>query len=717
MRRKTATRLLKYFLIPLSIFLFLGIEKTAAQCNKDQDSLLLIQFYNATGGTEWKNTVRNDKRWTAPRVPISNWYGVTTSPITGCVTRIVLTNNGLKDSFSNVTLSFPELVLMRLDSNILAGRLPNFNTPVLTDLNLENNKFTGQIPTFSTASNLRFLILANNKLQGTIPNFNLPQLVGLYLGTNSLSGQLPSFSNLSNLEELYLYLNNFSTSTLPTFKLSKLKVLSLFNCQLNTTIPSLDSLENLQQLFLNVNQLTGSIPNFKLQKLTILSLDSNKLRGCIPFEIRSNCSSIGATGGNIEGNPDLSTRSWANYWNNRQGACLPIDTNNCRYRDSIQLVNFYAKTDSANWLKKWNLAQPMTTWNDNINNKIILNSAGCVSEIVVQGNNLRGVLPDLNLPSLTKLDLSNNKLTGQIPYLSRLSNLLELDLDFNEFKDTIPNFNLANLRSIDFTNDTTKANRLTGRIPDFSQSPNLRAIYLRRNKLTGPIPDFKLKELTDLRLENNQLSGELPDLDSANVPKLAVIQCQNNRLEGCFPLKYSRFCGINRNFNGNVQLPNNGDFDLFCRTPIVYDTAAVLDTTLVVGDKWQFKVGEPAVAIQKDTIYQDTFFTRCKAYYNISKIKVLQNSNKPLKTIIIPNVNGVNEQLDFTTIVDWKRYPNSTIVIYNSWHQKVYEANPYNNDWTGKTRDGKDVPEGNYFFILKLLPDGETKKGVVYVKR
>ncbi len=56
----------------------------------------------------------------------------------------------------------------------------------------------------------------------------------------------------------------------------------------------------------------------------------------------------------------------------------------------------------------------------------------------------------------------------------------------------------------------------------------------------------------------------------------------------------------------------------------------------------------------------------------------------------------------------------------NRHGQKVYEAAPYKNDWDGKTMfgvEGEDLPEGTYFYILKLGTNEEPMKGYVYIKR
>ncbi|MCI5081628.1 MAG: gliding motility-associated C-terminal domain-containing protein, partial [Saprospiraceae bacterium] len=61
-------------------------------------------------------------------------------------------------------------------------------------------------------------------------------------------------------------------------------------------------------------------------------------------------------------------------------------------------------------------------------------------------------------------------------------------------------------------------------------------------------------------------------------------------------------------------------------------------------------------------------------------------------------------------------YENNELIIFNRWGDIVYEAKPYNNDWMGQNLDGTDLPEGTYYFILRLnIPTGEIIRGDVTI--
>ena len=83
-------------------------------------------------------------------------------------------------------------------------------------------------------------------------------------------------------------------------------------------------------------------------------------------------------------------------------------------------------------------------------------------------------------------------------------------------------------------------------------------------------------------------------------------------------------------------------------------------------------------------------------------------------TIIIPNVfspnnDGENDALAFEGA---QYYPNTSLSVFNRWGQVVYSSSNYKNTW----RPGKDIPEGTYFFILKLINGDEYTGNVTLVR-
>ena len=86
---------------------------------------------------------------------------------------------------------------------------------------------------------------------------------------------------------------------------------------------------------------------------------------------------------------------------------------------------------------------------------------------------------------------------------------------------------------------------------------------------------------------------------------------------------------------------------------------------------------------------------------------------------ISPNGDGMNDRFIFDILeLRADEFPDNELIIFNRWGDILYEAAPYNNDWTGTTNGGQDVPEGTYYYILRLnVGAGEIIRGDVTVIR
>jgi gliding motility-associated-like protein len=84
-----------------------------------------------------------------------------------------------------------------------------------------------------------------------------------------------------------------------------------------------------------------------------------------------------------------------------------------------------------------------------------------------------------------------------------------------------------------------------------------------------------------------------------------------------------------------------------------------------------------------------------------------------------PNGDGINDELIIRGIFF---FPENSIVIYNRWGNKVYEADPYINKWDGRSIrglkvGGDELPVGTYFYLLNLGDGSEVIKGTFYLNR
>ncbi len=79
--------------------------------------------------------------------------------------------------------------------------------------------------------------------------------------------------------------------------------------------------------------------------------------------------------------------------------------------------------------------------------------------------------------------------------------------------------------------------------------------------------------------------------------------------------------------------------------------------------------------------------------------------------VFTPNGDGVNDVFEVKNI---EKYPDSELKILNRWGAEIFKYVGYNNDW-----DGRNAPDGTYFYILTYVFKGETKsyQGTVSILR
>ncbi|OHX64239.1 hypothetical protein NH26_21800 [Flammeovirga pacifica] len=80
-----------------------------------------------------------------------------------------------------------------------------------------------------------------------------------------------------------------------------------------------------------------------------------------------------------------------------------------------------------------------------------------------------------------------------------------------------------------------------------------------------------------------------------------------------------------------------------------------------------------------------------------------------------PNGDDANETFVIEGI---REYTNNTLTIYNRWGQPVYTKTEYLNTWDGSNDSGQPLPDGTYYYILKVRLSKEySYNGFVVIKR
>ena len=445
------------------------------------------------------------------------------------------------------------LVHVDISSNQMKGSIPDTfgNMVSLEELSLSHNQLEGEIPK-SFGRSLVILDLSSNRLQGSIPDTvgDMVSLERLSLSVNQLQGEIPkSFSNFCNLQEVELDSNNL-TGQLPQDLLAcangTLRTLSLSDNRFRGLVPHLIGFSFLERLYLDYNQLNGTLPESigQLAKLTWFDIGSNSLQGVISeahFFNLSNLYRLDLSYNSLTFNMSLEWVPPSQLGSLQLASCklgprFPSWLQTQKHLTELDLSNSDISDVLPDWF--WNLTSNINTLNIS-NNQIrgvlpnLSSQFGTYPDIDISSNSFEGSIPQL--PStVTRLDLSNNKLSGSISLLCIVANsyLVYLDLSNNSLTGALPNCwpQWASLVVLNLEN-----NKFSGKIPNSLGSLQLiQTLHLRSNNLIGELPS-SLKNCTSLRLIDlgkNRLSGKIPLWIGGSLPNLTILSLRSNRFSG-----------------------------------------------------------------------------------------------------------------------------------------------------------------------------------------
>ena len=94
------------------------------------------------------------------------------------------------------------------------------------------------------------------------------------------------------------------------------------------------------------------------------------------------------------------------------------------------------------------------------------------------------------------------------------------------------------------------------------------------------------------------------------------------------------------------------------------------------------------------------------------KLNVDRDYLLDMTNLLTPNGDGANEVWD----IGASFYTDNEVVIYNRWGAEIFRQKAYHDDWNG-TFEGKEVPEGAYYYIIKFDGSDKVYSGSVTVLR
>ncbi len=93
-----------------------------------------------------------------------------------------------------------------------------------------------------------------------------------------------------------------------------------------------------------------------------------------------------------------------------------------------------------------------------------------------------------------------------------------------------------------------------------------------------------------------------------------------------------------------------------------------------------------------------------------------------IEQIALKFYNGITPNGDGNNDVWWidgiEGYPDNEVLIFNRWGDKIIELRNYDNTnvfWDGKNRQGKMVPDGTYYYLVKIRNE-KTHKGWINLR-
>ncbi|XP_030480448.2 probable LRR receptor-like serine/threonine-protein kinase At1g07650 [Cannabis sativa] len=245
-------------------------------------------------------------------------------------------------------------------------------------------------------------------LDGELPSslWKLPHLKQVNFDRNILSGSIPKEWTLNKLESLGISANNLS-GPIPSYlgNITTLIQLGMESNLFSGTIPSeLGKLVNLEYLNLNANNLTGEFPLAltNLTKLTTLRISSNYFTGRMP-----------------------------EFTNWKQLQNLEMEASGFKGPIPSSISNLDKLTELR-----------ITDLNGESSDFLDLRNMTNILKVMMRSCKLRGNIPSYisNLTKLTILDLSFNKLEGEVPNFENVMQLGKVYLTSNLLSGPIPNW-------------------------------------------------------------------------------------------------------------------------------------------------------------------------------------------------------------------------------------------------------------------------------------
>lgn len=150
------------------------------------------------------------------------------------------------------------------------------------------------------------------------------------------------------------------------------------------------------------------------------------------------------------------------------------------------------------------------------------------------------------------------------------------------------------------------------------------------------------------------------------------------------------------NLGESVQLNGNGIGTPLWEPPTGLNNVAVLN---------------PMASPQTTTTYTlfITDVNNCISSDTVTVTVIKSFFNGKITNLFTPNSDGIN---DTWYIENIENFPDNEVTVYNIDGRVVYTKKEYTNNWKG-TYNGKELPDGTYYYVLRFNGSNQTFKGAV----
>ncbi|XP_057797553.1 receptor-like protein 54 [Salvia miltiorrhiza] len=468
------------------------------------------------------------------------------------------------------------VVSLQLDREFISGGIADssslFRLVHLQKLNLAHNYFNNT-PIPKGIHNLTYLThlnLSYADFGGQVPAeiSSLRRLVSLYISSDyPISVKLEMLvQNLTGLRELYLDDVNVTSSHerrkwshIIASYLPNLTALRMSFCGLSGPLTkSFGQLHSLSILRLDFNDLGTELPDLfaNFPSLTTLSLRFCSLKGSIPptFANLTNLIRLDLSNNFFTGSLSFSGNIPHSLF--ALPSLLELDLSSNQFNGTFQLDKFQSlanltRLDLSNNRLSVDVGNLNSTSYGSLQLKV-LRLASC---------NLSHFPNFIKHLDMEIVDLSYNRIGGEIPSWIWGTQLGDLDLSFNLLTDLQKPYHIpASLRVLYLQSNQLKGelhlpipsasqlsylslanNSLSGSIPtSLCSATSLYVLDLSGNRLSGSIPPCLLENISELDLSQNNISGSIPDNFPMDRCWLEYLDLNNNTLEGKIPKSLER---------------------------------------------------------------------------------------------------------------------------------------------------------------------------------